>query len=120
MSDKTHLIPPLTAACLVGDAGACAAFFTEDGEIATSLARVKGRAAIRDFYQGWFDAYSDIENREEMWQEGDEVVVLAVNRMTQTGPAVLPDGETLPPNRRRIRLFTAERYAFEGDLIKKA
>jgi ketosteroid isomerase-like protein len=117
--DRTHLVAQLTSRVLAKDADACAKCYTEDAELVSSAGTVKGRAEIRDWFETWFKSYSDLENSEELTNEGDEVFCIGVNHLTHTAPTVLPNGEKLEATGRRIKIVAEERYSFDGDLIKK-
>ena len=100
------------------DADACADCYTDDAILISSIGTVSGKDEIREFFDGWFQAYSDFDIKDELTEEGEEVSCVALGYQTHTAPSVLPNGVRIEATGRRIRIDAKERYSFEGDLIK--
>ena len=97
------------------DAGALADFHAEDGIVESLMAgTVRGRAAIRDVYRAWFDAFPDVVSTvEDLLIDGNRAVLLATMAGTDMGGFM-----GLPPTGKPFRLPIVRIYVLQDGHIK--
>ena len=64
---------------------------------------LKGREQVKQYVQGFFDAFPDATLESvAKYEDGHTTIDEWIFRGTHTGPLALPDGETLPPTQKRV------------------
>ncbi len=77
----------------------------------------KGRAAIREWYGGFLNAFPDLEGkRERAFAQGEWVCVEYMVSGTHKGPLPGPEGE-IPPTNRQVRVTNCSVYRVQGGKI---
>ncbi|MCF2530793.1 ester cyclase [Yinghuangia soli] len=86
-------------------AGAIAECFAPDAVASTPDGEFRGRDAIADYMAGFAVAVPDSEfDHEHRYEAGDTAVDEGWLHGTNTGPLTMPDGTTLAPTGRPIRI----------------
>ena len=79
---------------------------------------LKGRAAIREFGEGYINAFPDMRGKKERsFGQGDWVSREYTITGTHTGPLPGPGGETIPATNKPLRLQLCSVYKVEGGEI---
>jgi ketosteroid isomerase-like protein len=77
----------------------------------------RGHEGMREFMQGWVDAFSDGTTEDTTASAGEEFGVTEfVGRGTHDGPLISPAGE-IPPTGRSVEFNLCEAYRFRGGKI---
>ena len=118
MPSKPELGQRLTDSVMKMDAAACAACYAPDAELVSPNGVVRGREEIREFFDGWFQAFDDHEITDEFSEEGDVLVCHSVAKLTHVAPATLSTGQTVEATGRRVTVHAVERLTFQDNLIK--
>ena len=78
---------------------------------------LKGRAALREQFEGYWAAFSDFRVKTDSFGQGDWVCQEYIFTGTHTGPLKGPGGETIPATGKPLRMEGCTLYKFEGGEI---
>lgn len=86
------------------DAQAIGALFADDGVLVDPSGEYRGREAITQYWQGFFQAFPDITGRDEFEAESGETAINEWSSSgTHEGPLETPEG-TIPATGKRLTL----------------
>ena len=78
---------------------------------------LKGRKAVREFYEGFTNAFPDLDpNAQRRFAQGEWVFVEYAVTGTHSGPLV-GAGQTIPPTHKKITLPNATIYRVQGGKV---
>jgi steroid delta-isomerase-like uncharacterized protein len=99
------------------DAEAIAALFGDDGVLIDPTGEYRGREAIVEYWQGFFQAFPDISGSDEFKAEsGDTAINEWTASGTNDGPLETPEG-TIPATGKRATLRGCDAVTVRGGTI---
>lgn len=119
MGEARQAIDRMTKAVTTRDLKAVAAAYADDAVADTpDEGVIKGREQIVDYLRRFLDAFPDLSWEEAYKTEcGDTAVDEGWVVGTNTGPIVLPNGETIPATGKFMRLRECDIVTASGGLI---
>jgi steroid delta-isomerase-like uncharacterized protein len=99
------------------DAEAIAALYADDGVLSDPTGEYRGREAIVEYWQGFFQTFPDISGRDEFEAEsGDTAINEWSTSGTNEGPLETPEG-TIPATGKRVTLRGCDAMTVRGGRI---
>jgi steroid delta-isomerase-like uncharacterized protein len=100
------------------DAQGIAALFAEDGIFIDPTGEYRGREAITQYWEGFFQAFPDMQGRDEFEAEsGDTAINEWTASGTNSGPLEGPEG-SIPPTGKQITVRGADAITVRDGLIQ--
>lgn len=116
MSDARKVADRLTNAVIKEDLEAVTSCYGRDTVLIAPDGIYKGREQIAEFFQTWFDPFSELsvgsENHDGAGQPGPRRVVLELHQHR----VARADGETVPAPGKRVTVRGVDMCAVEGDV----
>jgi ketosteroid isomerase-like protein len=109
----------MTAAMMSQDSAAMAACYAEDAvATAPDQSEIRGRDAIVSYLSQMAEAFPDARYEPlEQHEAGDVAIDQGYFTGTNTGHLQMPQGESLPPTGRQLRLRSCDVARVEGGLV---
>lgn len=119
MGQAREVFDRFNDALLRGDLDGAVACYAEDAVADTpDMGEIKGRDGIREYLRPFVEAFSDIRfDFLYAHESGNHAIDEGYFIGTNSGPLLLPTGETLPPTGRTVRLRDCDIVTVEGGLI---
>jgi steroid delta-isomerase-like uncharacterized protein len=117
MATAREISDRYTDAINAHDAEAIAALYEDDAALSDPMGEFRGREAIAGYWQVFFDAFPDLQARDELKAEvGDTAVNEWSSTGTHSGPLETPDG-TIPATGRRGAMRGCDLLTVRNGLI---
>lgn len=116
-STEQELVNRMYQALNAHDADSLATFYSDDCEIAAPVGEMRGREAVRELAQAYWNAFSDLKwTVTDQYVSDDTVVTEEVAEGTHDGTLVTPQGE-LPATSTRVATRICEVSRVQGGEI---
>jgi steroid delta-isomerase-like uncharacterized protein len=118
VAEARQIMDRVTEAINSHDADAVAACFSQDAVVIDPFGRTEGREQIAEYWRGLFEAFPDLRGgAERTYESGKTATDEWTFTGTHEGPLRTPDGESIPPTGKQVRLRGSDFATVENGLI---
>lgn len=119
MGEAREVMDRMTAAMVAQDRAGMGACYADDAvAVAPDQSEIRGRDAIVGYLSVMAEAFPDARYEPlEQHEAGNVAIDEGYFTGTNTGPLQMPQGESLPPTGRQLRLRSCDVARVEGGLV---